>query len=91
MDSKPSSSSVYPETINPIVVTVHNTAEDMKWYTGLLGFAVIKQSVEILANDSNWHCAERYSWSEANESADGMVESGQSSGPRNLRVYKGSG
>ena len=52
MDSKPSSSSVYPKTINHIAVSVPNLEKAMKWYTEILGFAVIKQPVKILVDDS---------------------------------------
>ena len=49
MDTKPSSS-VYPKTINHIAVP--NLEEAMKWYTEILGFRVIKQPVEFVADDS---------------------------------------
>ena len=52
MYSKPSSSSVYPKTINHIAVSVPNLEEAMKWYTEILGFTVIKPPVEIVADDS---------------------------------------
>ena len=52
MDSKPSSSSFYPKTINHIAVSVPNLEKSMKWYTEILGFAVIKQPVKILVDDS---------------------------------------
>jgi catechol 2,3-dioxygenase-like lactoylglutathione lyase family enzyme len=52
VDSKPSSSSVYPKTINHIAVSVPNLEKAMKWYTEILGFAVIKQPVKILVDDS---------------------------------------
>ena len=52
MDSKPSSSSVYPMSINHIAVSVPNLEEAMKWYTKTLGFTVIKQPVEFVADDS---------------------------------------
>ena len=68
MDSKPSSSSVYPKTINHIAVSVPNLEKAMKWYTEILGFAIIKQPVKILVDDSLIGIAEvlrRYSWSEA--------------------------
>ena len=51
MDSKPSSSSVYPKTINHIAVSVPDLEEAMKWHTEILGFAVIKRPVEIVADD----------------------------------------
>ena len=52
MYSKPSSSRVYPKTINHIAVSVPNLEEAMKWYTEILGFTVIKPPVEIVADDS---------------------------------------
>ena len=51
MYSKPSSSSVYPKTINHIAVSVSNLEEAMKWYTEILGFTVINPPVEIVADD----------------------------------------
>jgi catechol 2,3-dioxygenase-like lactoylglutathione lyase family enzyme len=53
MDRKQSSSSsVYPKTINHIAVSVPNLEEAMKWYTEILGFSIIKQAVEFVADDS---------------------------------------
>ena len=42
----------YPKTINHIAVSVPNLEKSMKWYTEILGFAVIKQPVKILVDDS---------------------------------------
>lgn len=39
-------------TINHIAVSVPNLEEAMKWYTEILGFRVIKQPVEFVADDS---------------------------------------
>src|SRR5215510_5171587 len=52
MDNEPSSSTVYPRTINHVAVSVSNLVEAVKWYTEVLGFTVVKQAVEFIADDS---------------------------------------
>ena len=43
---------VYPRTINHIVVSVSNLEEAIKWYQDILGFTLIKQPIEFVADDS---------------------------------------
>ncbi len=80
MDTKPSSSRVYPKIINHIAVSVPNLEEAVKWYKEVLGFTVIKQRVEFVADDSNGYGCERYPWYKVKENADGLVKFSQPSG-----------
>ena len=43
---------VYPRTINHIAVSVSNLEEAIKWYQDILGFTLIKQPIEFVADDS---------------------------------------
>ena len=53
MDAKASRSpSVYPKIINHIAVSVPDLDEAVKWYKEVLGFTVVKQTVEFVADDS---------------------------------------
>jgi catechol 2,3-dioxygenase-like lactoylglutathione lyase family enzyme len=52
MDTKPSSSSVYPRIINHIAFIVSDLDQAMEWYKAVLGFTVVKEPVEFVADDS---------------------------------------
>ena len=52
MDTKPSSSSVYPRIINHIAFIVSDLDQAMEWYKEVIGFAVVKEPVEFVADDS---------------------------------------
>lgn len=53
MDAEASrSQSVYPKIINHIAVSVPDLDEAVKWYKEVLGFTVVKQTVEFVADDS---------------------------------------
>lgn len=52
MSASASLSGVYPKIINHIAISVPNLDEAVKWYMEVLGFAAIKQAVEIVADDS---------------------------------------
>ena len=43
---------VYPRTINHIAVSVSNLEKAIKWYQDILGFTLIKQPIEFVADDS---------------------------------------
>ena len=43
---------VYPRTINHIAVSVSNLEEAIKWYQDILGFTLIKQPIEFVADES---------------------------------------
>lgn len=45
-------SAVYPRTINHIAVSVSNLEETIKWYQDIVGFTLIKQPIEFVADDS---------------------------------------
>jgi catechol-2,3-dioxygenase len=52
MDLKLPSSSVYPKIINHIAVSVPNLDEAVEWYKEVLGFTVVKQTVEFVVDNS---------------------------------------
>jgi catechol 2,3-dioxygenase-like lactoylglutathione lyase family enzyme len=52
MDTKASSSNVYPKIINHIAVSVHSLDEAVKWYREVLGFTTVKQTEEFVVDDS---------------------------------------
>jgi catechol 2,3-dioxygenase-like lactoylglutathione lyase family enzyme len=52
MDTKPSSSSVYPRIINHIAFSVPDLYQAMEWYKKVLGFTIVKEPVEFVADDS---------------------------------------
>lgn len=43
---------VYPRTINHIAVSVSNLEEAIKWYQDILGFTLIREPIEFVADDS---------------------------------------
>ena len=52
MDTKASSSNVYPKIINHIAVSVPSLDEAVKWYREVLGFTTVKQTEEFVVDDS---------------------------------------
>lgn len=53
---------VYPKIINHIAISVPDLDQAMKWYKEVLGFTVIKEPVEFVADDfSNRHSNQGYS------------------------------
>ncbi len=52
MDTNSSSSSVYPRIINHIAFSVPDLDQAMEWYKEVLGFTVVKEPVEFVADDS---------------------------------------
>jgi catechol 2,3-dioxygenase-like lactoylglutathione lyase family enzyme len=52
MDTKASSSNVYPKIINHIAVSVPSLDEAVKWYREVLGFTTVKQTEEFVIDDS---------------------------------------
>ena len=47
-----SSSGVYPRKINHIAFSVSDLDQAMEWYKEILGFTVVKEPVEFVADDS---------------------------------------
>ena len=47
-----SSSGVYPRIINHIAFSVSDLDQTMEWYKEVLGFTVVKEPVEFVADDS---------------------------------------
>ena len=47
-----SSSGVYPRIINHIAFSVSDLDQAMEWYKEILGFTVVKEPVEFVADDS---------------------------------------
>jgi catechol 2,3-dioxygenase-like lactoylglutathione lyase family enzyme len=52
MDTKASSSNVYPKIINHIAVSVPSLDEAVKGYREVLGFTTVKQTEEFVVDDS---------------------------------------
>jgi catechol 2,3-dioxygenase-like lactoylglutathione lyase family enzyme len=52
MDTKASSSNVYPKIINHIAVSVPSLDEAVIWYREVLGFTTVKQTEEFVVDDS---------------------------------------
>ena len=52
MDTKASSSNVYPKIINHIAVSVPSLDEAVKWYREVLGFTTVKQTEGFVVDDS---------------------------------------
>lgn len=52
MDTNSSSSGVYPRIINHIAFSVPDLDQAMEWYKEVLGFTVVKEPVEFVADDS---------------------------------------
>jgi catechol 2,3-dioxygenase-like lactoylglutathione lyase family enzyme len=52
MDTRASSSNVYPKIINHIAVSVPSLDEAVKWYREVLGFTTVKQTEEFVVDDS---------------------------------------
>lgn len=52
MDTKASSSNVYPKITNHIAVSVPSLDEAVKWYREVLGFTTVKQTEEFVVDDS---------------------------------------
>src|SRR5918994_5386238 len=52
MKTGESSSNVYPRIINHIAVSVPNLEEAVKWYTEVLGFTVVKDPIDFIADQS---------------------------------------
>jgi catechol-2,3-dioxygenase len=47
MDTKVSSSNVYPKILNHIGVSVPNLEGAVKWYKDILGFTTVNQIVDL--------------------------------------------
>ena len=52
MKTGESSSNAYPRIINHIAVSVPNLEEAVKWYTEVLGFTVVKDPIDFIADQS---------------------------------------
>jgi catechol 2,3-dioxygenase-like lactoylglutathione lyase family enzyme len=52
MKTGESLSNTYPRIINHIAVSVPNLEEAVKWYTEVLGFTVVKDPIDIIADQS---------------------------------------
>lgn len=52
MNVNASSPKVYPRIINHVAISVPDLNEAVKWYTEVLGFTVVKQAAEFVADDS---------------------------------------
>jgi catechol 2,3-dioxygenase-like lactoylglutathione lyase family enzyme len=55
LEAKPSSSSfqgIYPKVLNHVAVSVPDLNQAVKWYKEVLGFTVIKEPVEFVADDT---------------------------------------
>jgi catechol 2,3-dioxygenase-like lactoylglutathione lyase family enzyme len=50
--SQPSSSIVYPKTLNHVAVSVSDLDQAIKWYKEVFGFTMIRGPVEFVADDS---------------------------------------
>ena len=43
---------VYPRIINHVAISVPDLESAVNWYTEVLGFTVVKQAAEFIADDS---------------------------------------